>query len=84
MCQHDTFKLLHIEQLLHRVLDTDNLEPIRSTLHVQDTSFSSRRDDTKLHLDRMEKLFSEVQAQQTQVSFRPTCDNSDVNSFFRQ
>ncbi|KAL3136152.1 hypothetical protein ABBQ32_007169 [Trebouxia sp. C0010 RCD-2024] len=35
--------------------------------HSTDTSFSSRRDDTKLHLDRMEKLFSEVQAQQTQV-----------------
>ncbi|KAL0032705.1 hypothetical protein WJX79_005111 [Trebouxia sp. C0005] len=35
--------------------------------HSTDSSFSSRRDDTKLHLDRMEKLFSEVQAQQTQV-----------------
>ncbi|DBA68558.1 TPA: hypothetical protein ACH3X2_013589 [Trebouxia sp. C0005] len=34
---------------------------------MKDSSFSSRRDDTKLHLDRMEKLFSEVQAQQTQV-----------------
>lgn len=34
---------------------------------LQDSSFSSRRDHTKQHLDRMEKLFSEVQVQQSQV-----------------
>lgn len=69
---HSTVSNLGLAVCQHGTICCFALRSFCTQYFVQDTSFSSRRDDTKLHLDRMEKLFSEVQAQQTQVLAKHT------------